>query len=52
MYKQTKELDNTIGLNNEKVTELALTPILLDLNLVKSVFVVVLIQCAQMPKFC
>ena len=45
---QTKELDKTIfGFNNEKVTKLASTPILLDLSLVKSVFVVVLIQCAQ-----
>ena len=39
MYMQAKELDKTIGFNNEKVTELASTPILLDLNLVKSVFV-------------
>ena len=39
MYMQTKELDKTIGFNNEKVTELASTPILFDLNLVKSVFV-------------
>ena len=52
MYKQTKELDNIIGFNKEKVTELALTPILLDLNLVKSVFVVVLIQCAQYAEIC
>ena len=35
---QTKELDK-IGFYNENVTELASTPILLDLNLVKSVFV-------------
>ena len=50
MYMQTKELDKTIGFNNEKVTELASTPILLDLNLAKSVFTVVLIQCAQNAK--
>ena len=50
MYMQTKELDKTIDFYNEKVTELASTPILLDLNLVKSVFVVVLIQCAQNAK--
>ena len=39
MYMQTKELDKTIDFYNEKVTELASTPILFDLNLVKSVFV-------------
>ena len=50
MYMQAKELDKTIGFNNEKVTELASTPILLDLNLAKSVFTVVLIQCAQNAK--
>ena len=50
MYMQTKELDKTIGFNHEKVTELASTPILLDLNLAKSVFTVVLIQCAQNAK--
>ena len=50
MYMQAKELDKTIGFNNEKVTDFASTPILLDLNLAKSVFTVVLIQCAQNAK--